>query len=109
MTGSDFHYIFFSDDEACVTNADCMDFSAPCSRMWERGDPCHPIDDLSLDLWTTYYWRVDEFHTSCCLGSVWNFTTGCALVVTDINMDCVVNFEDYALLAGDWMKEELWP
>ena len=105
MGNMDFHYIFLSDDEACVTDADCgVGGSAEaCSRGWERGDPNHDISDLSLDLWTTYYWRVDEFVTSCCLGYVWNFTTGCALVTADINMDCLVNFEDYALVASTWM------
>ncbi|HUT30804.1 MAG TPA: hypothetical protein VMX13_13510 [Sedimentisphaerales bacterium] len=64
-----------------------------------------------LPLWTTYCWRIDEgcADGSTCRGDVWTFTTGCQLLGGDANLDCVVNFLDYAAVASTWMDEEFFP
>jgi hypothetical protein len=70
---------------------------------------------ITLQLWQTYYWRVDTIHTPgspappVSKGPVWRFTTGCDLFPGDINLDCVVNFADYAMLADDWREEGWFP
>ena len=67
---------------------------------------------LGLELWKTYYWRIDEIGIAPCplgVGNVWTFTTGCAAIVGDLNMDCLVNFLDYAELAATFGEEEMWP
>ena len=69
----------------------------------------------NLPLWETFYWRIDEFNREpdeepLTKGKVWSFTTGCELVVGDMNIDCVVNFKDYAELMSAWLDEvPLWP
>ncbi len=68
---------------------------------------------ITLQLWQTYYWRIDTIHSPgaptppISKGNVWSFTTGCALFPGDVNLDCVVNFTDYAMMADDW-REEVW-
>jgi len=70
---------------------------------------------ITLQLWTTYYWRIDTIHIPgsptppVSKGHVWRFTTGCDLFPGDINLDCVVNFADYAMLADDWREEGWFP
>jgi hypothetical protein len=70
---------------------------------------------ITLQLWTTYYWRVDTIHTPgsptppVSPGHLWSFTTGCALFPGDINLDCVVNANDYVMLADDWREEVFFP
>jgi hypothetical protein len=64
-----------------------------------------------LPLWTNYCWRVDQ---GCADGSiaeceVWTFTTGCPLIEGDANLDCMVNFLDYAAIASTWMGEQFFP
>lgn len=55
-----------------------------------------------LPLWTTYCWRIDQgcADASTCPGDVWTFTTGCNLLGGDANLDCMVNFLDYAAVAS---------
>ena len=64
-----------------------------------------------LELWTPYFWRIDEFNAdlSVTKGDVWSFTTGCEKLPGDINLDCFVNFEDYAMMADDWTVEVWFP
>jgi hypothetical protein len=65
----------------------------------------------NLPLWTEHCWRVDEFNEdgTTTTGDVWCFTTGCAAIPGDMNQDCLVNFEDYACVAGDFGEEQFWP
>jgi len=42
-------------------------------------------------------------------GDIWSFTTGCDLIDGDINLDCVVNFLDYAMMADDWRECVFFP
>jgi len=73
------------------------------------GEECWTVGNLPL--WTTYCWRIDEWNQdgSMTPGKVWTFTTGCALIPGDTNLDCLVNFEDFACVAGTWMEEQMWP
>jgi hypothetical protein len=68
----------------------------------------------NLPLWETFYWRIDQFNSiggnpPVTKGKTWNFTTGCELINGDVNMDCLVNFLDYAELAATFGMEEFWP
>jgi hypothetical protein len=68
----------------------------------------------NLPLWETFYWRIDQFNSvggnpPVTKGQVWRFTTGCELIDGDINMDCLVNFLDFAELASTFGQEEFWP
>jgi len=64
-----------------------------------------------LPLWTTYCWRIDQACQTgpVCRGDVWTFTTGCELIGGDANLDCLVNFLDYAAVASTWMDEQFFP
>jgi hypothetical protein len=77
-----------------------------------------PSNPIALQLWTTYYWRVDEYHKpagcyttppALTKGDIWSFTPGCELIEGDINLDCVVNFLDYAMMADDWTECVFFP
>lgn len=71
------HKVFFSTDQQAVA-----DGTAPAVVMTEAS-----YSPLSLDLGTTYYWRVAEANDlqtpSTWEGDVWNFTTDEYLVVDD--------------------------
>jgi hypothetical protein len=64
-----------------------------------------------LPLWTNYCWRIDQGcqDGSIVEGPLWTFTTGCPLIEGDANLDCVVNFVDYAMVASTWMGEQFFP
>ncbi|MHC4346427.1 MAG: hypothetical protein ACYSUP_17280, partial [Planctomycetota bacterium] len=55
--------------------------------------------------------RIDQgcADATVCRGDVWTFTTGCELIGGDANLDCLVNFVDYAMVAGTWMEEQFFP
>jgi len=112
------HFVYFSTDESCVTTQPAWPtpgYSTPPPAGCYLGFT--NVGDLQknvgvLPMWTTYYWRTDEIcqDASVCKGQPWNFTTGCDLAVSDLNIDCVVNFEDYIMLAGVWMDQTpSWP
>ncbi|MHC4216630.1 MAG: hypothetical protein ACYSWP_25060 [Planctomycetota bacterium] len=68
----------------------------------------------NLPLWETFYWRIDQYNKVAgnppvTKGPVWSFTTGCELIEGDLNMDCLVNFLDFAELASTFGQEEFWP
>jgi hypothetical protein len=80
--------------------------------QFRGGDSCWYAGILPL--WETFYWRIDEFNgieevEPVTKGQVWSFTTGCELIDGDINMDCLVNFLDFAELASTFGQEEFWP
>ena len=63
-----------------------------------------PLGGTELNLDTTYYWRVDSIQSSWTVqGTLWKFTTG-SQVAGDLNGDGIVNFEDFALMAGHWLE-----
>jgi hypothetical protein len=74
-----------------------------------QGETC--VNVGALELWGCYCWRVDTFceSGSTVKGDVWTFCTGCEDIPGDVNRDCLVNFLDYACVAGDFGEEQLWP
>jgi hypothetical protein len=73
------------------------------------GSPCFNVGNLPL--WTCWCWRVDTFCQAgnTVKGDVWTFCTGCEDIPGDVNRDCLVNFEDYACVAGDFGETDFWP
>jgi hypothetical protein len=65
----------------------------------------------TLPIWAVYYWRVDsgKEDASYCQGDVWTFYTGCTVDAADVDMNCLINFEDYALMMSTWRDEQLFP
>ncbi|MBA7525384.1 hypothetical protein ES705_17535 [subsurface metagenome] len=84
------HNVYFSPDEQAVA-----DSNAPVTTVTEAS-----YGPLSLDLGTTYFWRIDEVNeaetTTTWQGDIWNFTTQEYFVVDD--------FEDY----NDYPPNEIW-
>ncbi|GAI43669.1 unnamed protein product, partial [marine sediment metagenome] len=84
------HHLHFSSDEQAV-----IDGNAPVDTVTETS-----YGPLSLDLGTTYYWKINEVNeaetTTTWQGDIWNFTTHEFFVVDD--------FEDY----NDWPPDEIW-
>jgi len=110
--------IYFGDDEAAIDAIATGDMSTPYYMGWKKKgqESFAPADKgLTLDLWKTYYWRIDEYNKApsppelWTKGKVWSFTTGCELITGDMNLDCVVDFKDYAMLAEDWGKAKFFP
>ena len=83
------HDVYFSDDLQAV-----IDGNAPIKAVTETSH-----GPLSLDLGTTYFWRIDEVNEaeapSTWRGDIWDFTTVKSLVVED--------FEDY-----DAAENQIW-
>ena len=109
------HMIYFGTDEAEVDSASTADLQFQGLKnvgqeKWDLDvDSAPPI---ILELWKTYYWRVDEYtppNPYPIKGNVWSFTTGCEIMPGDINLDCVVDGKDYAMLADDWMNTSFFP
>jgi hypothetical protein len=84
------HDVYFSSDEQAV-----IDGTAPVATVTETS-----YGPLSLDLGTTYYWRVDEVNDAetptIWKGDLWDFRTQEYFVVDD--------FEDY----NDYTPDEIW-
>lgn len=113
--------LFLGTDPVAVENAGLADFeSKGYLEPGECLDPENPPgivpkNPITLQLWTTYYWRADVVHSpssppetpTTTKGNVWSFTTGCELFPGDINLDCTVNSLDYVMMADDW-REEVW-
>jgi hypothetical protein len=100
--------VYFGTDFNDVNDADVGD-PIIYLGVWPSSGTCVNVGNLPL--WQTFYWRVDEFNEDATItrGDVWRFTTGCELIPGDINLDCLVNFEDYAELAATFGEEEFWP
>jgi hypothetical protein len=84
------HHLYLSTDEQAV-----IDGNAPVSSVTETS-----FDPLSLELGTTYYWKVNEVNeaetTTTWQGEIWNFSTPEFFVVDD--------FEDY----NDYQPDEIF-
>ena len=109
----DKHYLFFGTGWDDVNDAGLLD-PERCAGFKPVGlEELDPDVDCSctLVLWTNYYWRIDEkpFGGDTAKGNVWTFTTGCEVMPGDINLDCVVDGTDYAMLADDWMSVSFFP
>jgi len=84
------HDVYLSSDEQAL-----IDGTAPVATVTETS-----YGPLSLDLGTTYYWRIDEVNDAetpaTWKGDVWDFRTQEYFVVDD--------FEDY----NDYPPDEIW-
>ncbi len=66
--------------------------------------------DPDLEWGVTYYWVVDEDYGAGGIeeGDVWSFTVDpeleCGLLPGDLTADCLVNLDDFAVLAYDWLN-----
>jgi hypothetical protein len=87
---ADKHNVYLSTDEQAV-----IDGNAPVTTVTEASH-----GPLSLDLGTTYYWKINEVNdaetTTTWQGDLWNFTTQDFFVVD--------GFEDY----NDYPPDEIW-
>jgi len=107
------HVIYFGTSYDGVLNAGTTDpewqgYKNIGTELWDLD--VDSVPPVYLELWRTYYWRIDAYTPPDLFkGNVWSFTTGCSLVPGDINLDCVVNLLDYAMLADDWRDESFFP
>jgi hypothetical protein len=103
----DKHYVFFGEDCGDVYVAEIGDPEYKGFKPVGLEEYCPP----GLELWTTYCWRVDEkpFGQPTVRGPLWTFTTGCEIIPGDINLDCIVDGRDWAMLADDWATEAFFP
>jgi len=110
------YYLYFGDNFDEVNNA--ADPTVPPGRgsyRWdERWDICPASFDMNpmeLELWKTYYWRVDQIRMSGppLRGDVWRFSTGCELLREDFNKDCIIDFKDLAEIGAEWQDKTYWP
>ncbi|MCH8120215.1 MAG: discoidin domain-containing protein, partial [Planctomycetes bacterium] len=87
---ADKHDVYFSSDEQAV-----IDGNAPVTTVTETN-----YGPLSLDLGTTYYWKINEVNEAetptTWQGDIWNFSTREFFVVD--------GFEDY----NDYPPDEIW-
>jgi len=87
---ADKHDVYFSSDEQAV-----IDGNVPVATVTETS-----YGPLSLDLGTTYYWKINEVNDAetptTWQSDIWNFTTQKYFVVDD--------FEDY----NDYPPDEIW-
>jgi len=102
------HFVYFGTDPTAVANAD------------QSSDEFKGINLLAdqqynagkFELWQDLYWRVDEAldpSGEVVKGDLWSFSTGCILIGGDANLDCVVDFRDFAAVAGTWLETQFFP
>jgi len=104
------HGLYLSDDydEVLAASGTAFPFKAwilPPAASYDT-------TSLGLELWKSYYWRIDEIGEAPCplgVGEVWTFTTGCELIDGDLNLDCVVDFKDYAMETNVMGDEAFFP
>jgi hypothetical protein len=70
------HDLYLGTDEAAIAAGDMSTF---------KGKLITPEYDADVELFTTYYWRVDEFTpTGTVAGPVWSFSTANYLVISTV-------------------------
>jgi hypothetical protein len=114
--------MWFDEDYDAVNNADPYTQSpvippgrgfygiGPAGKYCPESPP-PGIVPVTMELWKTYYWRVDCIKPTVpqiTVGNVWSFGTGCDLP-EDVTMDCMVNFKDVAEMGAEWMEKVYWP
>jgi len=98
----DTHTIYLDPNEAKVTAGDAS-VKVSDSQAGLTFDP-------DLDWGVKYFWRVDENYSGSgtSTGDVWAFTVAASLqcdpLVGDITGDCLVNLDDIARIATDWLE-----
>ncbi|MHC4658459.1 MAG: hypothetical protein ACYS83_04680 [Planctomycetota bacterium] len=111
------HFVFFGTDKQAVEDAPIYEMGwvpggpsvPPEYKGWLPGPvTCYNIGNLPL--WSTFHWRIDEGSQGPIRkGDVWSFTTGCRLMAGDLNLDCLLNLEDYAILMTTWKEKQYFP
>jgi hypothetical protein len=102
------HFVYFGSDASAVANAD--QDSDEFKGIHLVGEERYNAGQF--ELWKTFYWRVDEGldpSGEVVKGDVWSFTTGCVLIDGDANLDCVVDFKDFAAVASTWLETQFFP
>jgi len=94
--GTVYHNVYFGTDP---DNLDNISF--------EQSELVYYIEGLEWA--STYYWSVDEVDSEGVVypGRIWTFDTinDCSSsIVGDLNGDCVVDFEDFATMAENWLN-----
>ena len=95
--------IYLDDSFSLVQNAD------PSVLKSQQPGESYLVD--TLDLFTSYYWRVDVVDGATVYeGDIWQFQTQmpdvpCLTLLADIDYDCVVSFPDLVILASQWLSE----
>jgi hypothetical protein len=94
--------VYFGDDKNDVAAGDPSVFKGNQTQTTYTPESLQPA--------TTYYWRIDVIDGGTLYpGSVWQFTTvmpdlpKCMAPLMDINLDCVVDVTDLALMASQWL------
>ena len=93
--GAVYHNVYFGTDPDNLEN---VSFEQSESTIYVEG----------LEWKSTYYWRVDEVDSEEVIypGRIWSFDTidDCSSsIVGDFNNDCIVDFEDFATFAENWL------
>jgi hypothetical protein len=102
------HFVYFGDDETAVTDADEGSEEFKGTKLVGE----EQYNAGRFELWKTLYWRVDEGldpSGEIVKGDVWRFTTGCVLIEGDANLDCMVDFRDFAAVASTWLETQFFP
>ncbi|MHC4659061.1 MAG: hypothetical protein ACYS83_07790 [Planctomycetota bacterium] len=106
------HFVYFGDDCQAVEDAPIFEigWTPPPEYMGWLPGAITEYNVGNLLLWKNYCWRIDEGPMGPIVkGDVWTFTTGCPLIDGDLNLDCLLNLEDYAILLETWGEEQYFP
>jgi hypothetical protein len=106
------HFVYFGDDCQAVEDAPIFEigWTPPPEYMGWLPGAVTEYNVGNKPLWTNYCWRIDEGPMGPIVkGDVWTFTTGCPLINGDLNLDCLLNLEDYAILLETWKAEQYFP
>jgi len=101
----DSHKLYLDPNATYVTERDCEKV-AVCVTL----DPGVTTYDPDLEWGVTYYWVVDEDYGAGGIeeGDLWSFTVDpeleCGPLAGDVTEDCIVDLDDFAVLAFDWLN-----
>ena len=111
-----FSWIPISDSYTVISQTVTLSDSPDMNNVLEAISPVGNSATFStLEKGKTYYWAVDtlldfgDVGTWIQSGEVWVFQTpGCVfgLEEGDLNGDCIVNFDDFAIMASNWLRAD---
>ena len=108
-----YYQVYLATEYDDVNNVNPSDTTGVYRGTASAERPVYASETLIED--TTYYWRVDNILLDDVIvrGNIWSFRTAvfeCAgQLVPDINHDCVVNANDFAILVSNWLGSNLTP
>jgi hypothetical protein len=97
--------VYLGTDKTVVTNA-----NTSTTGIYQGAVTIRQKVAPQLRASTTYYWRVDEHNTKPAgvyKSLTWSFTTStptCTFMYSDMNGDCRTTFVDFAVMAANWKK-----